>query len=217
MKKIFAVFLIAIMCVTLFACGAGKESQNTGSRTENTTPDDTSKKLSETGEMNFALVSDNGREIAPYKFYYGGQLYGSGNEITYFGTGKLLGFDIKEFIEEIPEVTVKNGFSVRTDKNVEVYNTVSVFDSDGKEIYSGDVSVGNIKPTIQNQQGNNEILYRSKVKNRQKQRNVETFRCFFALYRENILILFNICDIILYCLEFNGLFIRKFVLRRFIK
>ena len=54
-------------------------------------------------------------------------------------------FDIKEFIEEIPEVTVKNGFSVRTDKNVEVYNTVSVFDSDGKEIYSGDVSVGNIK------------------------------------------------------------------------
>ena len=94
MKKIFAVFLIAIMCVTLFACGAGKESQDTGSRTENTTPDDTSKKLSETGEMNFALVSDNGREIAPYKFYYGGQLYGSGNEITYFGTGKLLGFDL---------------------------------------------------------------------------------------------------------------------------
>ena len=145
MKKIFAVFLIAIMCVTLFACGAGKESQNTGSRPENTTPDDTSKKLSEAGEMNFALVSDNGREIAPYKFYYGGQLYGSGNEITYFGTGKLLGFDVKELIEEIPGVTVKNGFSVRTDKNVEVYNTVSVFDSDGKEIYSGDVSVGNIK------------------------------------------------------------------------
>lgn len=43
------------------------------------------------------------------------------------------------------------------------------------------------------------------------------FAVFFALYRENILILFNICDIILYCLEFNGLFIRKFVLRRFIK
>ena len=102
MKKIFAVFLIAIMCVTLFACGAGKESQNTGSRTENTTPDDTSKKLSETGEMNFALVSDNGREIAPYKFYYGGQLSGSGNEISFFVTGKLLGLDITHFFADIP-------------------------------------------------------------------------------------------------------------------
>ena len=145
MKKIFAVFLIAIMCVTLFACGAGKESQNTGSRTENTTPDDTSKKLSETGEMNFALVSDNGREIAPYKFYYGGQLYGSGNEITYFGTGKLLGFDVKELIEEIPEVTVKNGFAVKTDKNVDVFDTVGVFDTNGEKIYSGDASLENIR------------------------------------------------------------------------
>lgn len=144
MKKIFAIFLVAAMCAALFSCVASNDGQN-GSGTSPQTTESISKKLSEMGEMNFTVVSDKGGEVAPYRYYYGGQLYGSGDGLTYFGTGKILGFDIKTCIDKIPEMTVKNGFSVRTDKNVEVYNTVSVFDSDGKKIYSGDVSVGNIK------------------------------------------------------------------------
>ncbi len=45
----------------------------------------------------------------------------------------------------IPEITVKNGFSVRTDENVDVFDTVGVFDTNGDKIYSGETSVGSIK------------------------------------------------------------------------
>lgn len=145
MKKIFAIFLLVIMCTALFACVADKGGQSGSGTSSQTTDGSASKKLSEMGEMNFALVSDNGREIAPYKFYYGGQLYGSDDEMTYFGTGKILGFDIKTCIDLIPEMTVKNGFAVKTDKNVDVFDTVGIFDTNGEKIYSGDASLENIR------------------------------------------------------------------------
>ena len=45
----------------------------------------------------------------------------------------------------MPEIAVQNGFSVKTDKNVDVVDTIEVFDANGEKIYSGDVSVENIK------------------------------------------------------------------------
>lgn len=138
MKKILAIFILIAVCTALFSCD-GKN---------NVDADDfgnTSKTLSEMGEMSFTVVSDSGEEIVPYKYYFGGQLYGSGDEMIYFGTGKIIGFDVKTYIDMIPEITVKNGFAVRTDENVDVFDTASVFDANGEKIYSGDVSVGNIK------------------------------------------------------------------------
>ncbi len=139
MKKIPAIFILIAVCAALFSCGGGKNNIDTDDL------GNTSKTLSEMGEMSFTVVSDNGEEIVPYKYYYGGQLYGSGNEMTYFGTGKILGFDVKTYIDMIPEITVKNGFSVRTDENVDVFDTVGVFDTNGDKIYSGETSVGSIK------------------------------------------------------------------------
>lgn len=144
MKKIFAIFLVAAMCAALFSCVASNDGQN-GNGTSPQTTESASKKLSEMGEMNFTVVSDKGGEVAPYRYYYGGQLYGSGDGLTYFGTGKILGFDIKTCIDKIPEMTVKNGFTVKTDKNVDVFDTVGVFDTNGEKIYSGDASLENIR------------------------------------------------------------------------
>ncbi len=145
MKKIVAIFLLVIMCATLFACVADKGGQSGSGTSPQTTDECASKKLSEMGEMNFTFVSDKGGDVTPYRYYYGGQLYGSDDEMTYFGTGKILGFDIKTCIDMIPEVTVKNGFTVKTDKNVDVFDTVGVFDTNGEKIYSGDASLENIK------------------------------------------------------------------------
>lgn len=144
MKKIFAIFLVAAMCAALFSCVASNDGQN-GSGTSPQTTESASKKLSEMGEMNFTVVSDKGGEVAPYRYYYGGQLYGSGDGLTYFGTGKILGFDIKTCIDKIPEMTVKNGFTVKTDKNVDVFESISVFDRSGETIYSGSCSTENIR------------------------------------------------------------------------
>ncbi len=138
MKKILAIFILIAVCTALFSCD-GKNDVNPEAS------ENTSKTLSEMGEMSFTVVSDSGEKIVPYKYYFGGQLYGSGDEMTYFGTGKIIGFDVKTYIDMIPEITVKNGFAVRTDENVDVFDTASVFDANGEKIYSGDVSVGNIK------------------------------------------------------------------------
>lgn len=148
MKKILAIFILIVVCTTLFSCNSGKNNVDTDDSVntfESTETEDLSKKLSEMGEMDFTIVSDNGKEIIPYKYYYGGQLYGSSDEMTYFGTGKILGFDINECIDKMPEIAVQNGFSVKTDKNVDVVDTIEVFDANGEKIYSGDVSVENIK------------------------------------------------------------------------
>lgn len=145
MKKIFAIFLLVIMCTALFACVADKGGQSGSGTSSQTTDESASKKLSEMGEMNFTLASDKDGDVTPYKYYYGGQLYGSDDEMTYFGTGKILGFDIKTCIDLIPEMTVKNGFAVKTDKNVDVFDTVGVFDTNGEKIYSGDASLENIR------------------------------------------------------------------------
>lgn len=148
MKKILAIFILTVVCTTLFSCNSGKNNVDTddsGNMSKSTETEDLSKKLSEMGEMDFTIVSDNGKESIPYKYYYGGQLYGSSDEMTYFGTGKILGFDINECIDKMPEIAVQNGFSVKTDKNVDVVDTIEVFDANGEKIYSGDVSVENIK------------------------------------------------------------------------
>lgn len=144
MKRISAIFLIAAMCVALFSCSANNEWRNTGGQSTQTT-ETVSKKLSEMGEMNFTVVSDKGGDVIPYRYYYGGQLYGSGDELTYFGTGKILGFDIKNCIDNISEVTVRDGFTVRTDKNVDVFESISIFDRDGEKIYSGNCSTSSIR------------------------------------------------------------------------
>ena len=145
MKKIFAIFLLVIMCTALFACVADKGGQSGSGTSSQTTDESASKKLSEMGEMNFTLASDKDGDVTPYRYYYGGQLYGSGDGLTYFGTGKILGFDIKTCIDKIPEMTVKNGFTVKTDKNVDVFESISVFDRRGETIYSGSCSTENIR------------------------------------------------------------------------
>lgn len=144
MKKIFSIFLIAAVCAALFSCAANGEGRSTDGQSKQTT-ETASKRLSEMGEMNFTVVSDKGENIIPYRYYYGGQLYGSGDELTYFGTGKILGFDIKTCIDSIPEMTVRDGFAVITDKNVDVFESISIFDCGGEKIYSGNCSTSNIR------------------------------------------------------------------------
>ena len=127
MKKTLAIFILIVVCTTLFSCNSGKNNVDTDdsvNTSESTETEDLSKKLSEMGEMDFTIVSD---------------------EMTCFGTGKILGFDINECIDKMPEIAVQNGFSVKTDKNVDVVDTIEVFDANGEKIYSGDVSVENIK------------------------------------------------------------------------
>ena len=77
MKKTLAIFILIVVCTTLFSCNSGKNNVDTDdsvNTSESTETEDLSKKLSEMGEMDFTIVSDNGKEIIPYKYYYGGQL-----------------------------------------------------------------------------------------------------------------------------------------------
>ena len=68
MKKTLAIFILIVVCTTLFSCNSGKNNVDTDdsvNTSESTETEDLSKKLSEMGEMDFTIVSDNGKEIIP--------------------------------------------------------------------------------------------------------------------------------------------------------
>ena len=79
----------------------------------------------------------------------------------------------------IPEVTVKNGFTVKTDKNVDVFDTVGVFDTNGEKVYSGDATLENIKAAS----GGEDCIVRLTVRRNGEGRYSDEYSMYFMLVK----------------------------------